>query len=355
MKYAKNIKAFLCGFLSLVICIFAVFCVNTRAVSCLDIKNDVVMVSLFGIMKNQKSEKSDKATTTTKTSSTAKKSTDSKSDGENKSETVKPKKDKSDEKTYPINETTLGGGDFSYGDFDVRNSTYYDMDVKSLLESPLPFDFKDTRETQVLIVHTHSSESYMESDDGYYAESFYPRTTDNDKNVIAVGDMIAATLKENGIGVVHAKTVHDHPSYDGAYIRSYDTIMSYLEKYKDIKVVLDIHRDSMTAEDMTKIKPTFTYKGKKGAQIMIMTGHNEDGSFPTWEENLNFALKLQNQCESAYSGMTRPLYFGDFTYNMNVNSGSLLVEVGTDANTLDEALYSGKLLAKALSRVLQNG
>ena len=353
MKYAKNIRAFLCGFLSLVICVFAAFCVNTRAVSCLDIKNDVMMVSLFGLTKNQKSEKPDKSTKST-TSTTAKKSTDSKSDSKENSEKVKPKKADADENTYPISEQTLGGGDFSYGDFNVRNSTYYDMDVKSLLESPLPFEFKDTRETQVLIIHTHSSESYMESDDGYYTDSFYPRTTDNDKNVIAVGDMIADTLKENGIGVIHAKTVHDHPSYDGAYSRSYDTIMSYLEKYENIKVVLDIHRDSMTTEDMTKIKPTFTYKGKKGAQIMIMTGHNEDGSFPTWEENLSFALKLQNECESKYSGMTRPLYFGDFTYNMNVNSGSLLIEVGTDANTLDEALYSGKLLAKAMSRVLQN-
>lgn len=353
MKYAKNIKAFLCGFLSLVICMFAAFCVNTRAASCLDIKNDVMMTSLFGITKNRKSDKLNSSTKST-TSTTAKKSTDNKSNNDSKSKKVKPKSDNTDEKTYPISEKTLVGGDFSYGDFNVRNSTYYDMDVEALLQAPLPFEFKDTRETQVLIVHTHSSESYMESDDGYYSESFYPRTTDNEKNVIAVGDMIADTLKENGIGVVHAKTVHDHPSYDGAYSRSYDTIMSYLEKYEDIKVVLDIHRDSMTAEDMTKIKPTFTYKGKKGAQIMIMTGHNEDGSFPTWKENLSFALKLQNECESKYSGMTRPLYFGDFTYNMNVNSGSLLIEVGTDANTLDEALYSGNLLAKALSRVLQN-
>lgn len=352
MKHAKNIKAFICGFLSLVICVFAAFCVNTRAVSCLDIKNDVMMVSLFGVMKNKGYENTDNCTKSS-TAKTAKKSTD-KNKTKSKSEKVAQKKENSDENTYPISEQTLSGGDFSYGDFDVKNTTYYDMDVEALLDSPLSFEFKDTRETQVLIVHTHSSESYMDSDDGYYKESFYPRTTDNAKNVVAVGDVIADTLKENGIGVVHAKNVHDHPSYDGAYSRSYDTIMSYLEKYDDIKVVLDIHRDSMTTENMTKIKPTFTYKGKKGAQIMIMTGHNEDGSFPTWEENLSFALKLQDECESKYSGMTRPLYFGDFTYNMNINSGSLLIEVGTDANTLDEALYSGKLLAKALSRVLQS-
>ena len=54
-----------------------------------------------------------------------------------------------------------------------------------------------------------------------------------------------------------------------------------------------------------------------------------------------------------YSGMTRPLNFGDFTYNMNVNSGSLLIEVGTDANTLSEAVRSGEMLGNALSQVLQ--
>lgn len=352
MKCTEKLKVFLCGFLSLVICLFSCVCVKNRVFSCFDVKGDIITAATFSVFPNYKREQTQTDNEKTRLDN-AKKNKDRDS-SEKQAETVKNSPSKKDEVTYPINEMHLNSGDFSYDNFQIKNTTSYDMDVESLLNSDLPFDFKDTRQAQVLIVHTHSCESYMDSDEGYYSESFYPRTTDNEKNVVAVGKVIADTLKENSIGVIHATTQHDNPSYDGAYSRSYDTIMSYLEKYSEIKVVLDIHRDSMTADNMTKIKPTFEYKGKKASQIMIMTGHNTDGSFETWEDNLKFALKLQSQCETMYEGMTRPLYFGDFTYNMNVNSGSLLIEVGTDANTLEESLRTGKMLGNALSKVLQN-
>ncbi len=352
MKCAQKLKVFVCGFLSLAICVFAAYCVNTRAYKNPNIKNDIMYISALSVMPDgiNRQEKTESETTVTKTAKKQKEASDSSEE----KDTQKVKKIAStnkDEKTYPISEQHLGNENSK---IDVANSTPYEMDTQSLISQKLPFEIKDTRQVQVLIVHTHSCESYMDSDDGYYSESFYPRTTDNDRNVTAVGKVIADTLKENSIGVVHCDTRHDYPSYDGAYSRSYDSITQYLEKYDEIKVVLDVHRDSMTADDMTKIKPTFTYKGKKAAQVMIMTGYSEDGSFPTWKENLSFALKLYDECESLYEGMMRPLNFGEFTYNMNVNSGSLLLEVGTDANTLDEALRTGKMLGNALSRVLQN-
>ena len=169
-----------------------------------------------------------------------------------------------------------------------------------------------------------------------------------------MGDEIEKQLKNAGIGVVHARTNHDE-LYTGSYSRSRKTIEKYLKQYPNIKVTLDIHRDSI-GSDTYKIKPTFSYQGKKGAQIMILSGYDPGGiyDFPNWNYNLRFALKLQKECETRYSGMTRPLDFGNFAYNMNVNTGSLLIEVGADGNTLDEAKYSGKLLGKALSEVLQN-
>ena len=86
-----------------------------------------------------------------------------------------------------------------------------------------------------------------------------------------------------------------------------------------------------------------------------MSGYDESGDFPFWNENLIFAAKLQKECEDSFPGMTRPLYFGEFSYNMDFNNGSLLIEVGTDANTVDEAAYTGELLGNALSSVLQKG
>ena len=344
----EKLKAIMCSALSICIVGLAVMCVFNRVKQTDGMYDTVALMSAltimpngsFGIAQQEKEPEAKKAKNTTAPTAKPQKVTDTSVD--------------KDEQTYKISEINISSGNVSHDNIEINNSTAYNIDVENLLSAPLPFEVKDTREAQVLIVHTHTCESYMDKDDGYYYESFYPRTTDNSSNVAAVGEAIANSLKAHGVGVVHAVTQHDSPSYDGAYDRSYDTIMQYLDKYKEIKVVLDIHRDSMTQDDMTKLKPTFTHNGKKAAQIMIMTGHDDgDNEFPMWESNLNFALKLQQTCEDMYSGMTRPLNFGDFTYNMNVNSGSLLIEVGTDANTLSEAVRSGEMLGNALSQVLQ--
>lgn len=259
---------------------------------------------------------------------------------------------------YPVLETMYCSGQLSYNDFYIKNTTGYDLDIGDYLSRSLGFEFEDSQEVQVLIVHTHTTESYLTYDAGYYHESFYSRNTDEERNMIRVGRSIAEGLREHGIGAVHATEVHDSPKYDGAYSRSYATIQKYLEQYPSIKVVLDIHRDSISyGSEGGKVKPTFTYNGRKAAQIMIMAGYDPNGyyDFPFWEENLTFALKIQDTAETLYPGMTRPLYFGNFAYNMNVNNGSLLIEVGTDANTLEEAVYTGELLANVLAKVLQSG
>lgn len=261
-----------------------------------------------------------------------------------------------DEAHFPVITSLYGESGLSCSNFYIKDSAGGNVDFSSLLELPLGFEYENTKEPQVLIFHTHTTESYLEYDEGYYHESFYPRTTDESKNMVSVGAEIAKSLGKQGIGVIHATEVHDYPEYTGAYDRSWETISEYMEKYPSIKVVLDIHRDSIAGENSSKIKPTFEVDGVKAAQIMIMAGYdplNEMG-FPDWEYNLRFALKLQKTAEEMYPGMTRPLYFGYFAYNMPISRGSLLIEVGTDVNTLSEAQYTGKLLGNVLSRVLQS-
>lgn len=258
---------------------------------------------------------------------------------------------------YPVIEKQYGEDGDTYDNFSVKNSTYYDIDIASELKSDLGFKIDNSHQVQVLIFHTHACESYLDDDTGYYDENYYPRTTNDNKNVTAVGDKIEAELKKAGIGVIHDKTHHDYPSYNGSYERSYNTIEKYMTKYKNIKVVLDIHRDAIgEGGEAGKIKPVFKYKGKKAAQIMIMTGceYEGGGDFPFWKDNLRFALKLQQKAESMYPGITRPLNFGEYTYNLNVCNGSLLIEVGTDVNTHEEVQRTGTMLGKALAKVLQN-
>jgi len=170
-----------------------------------------------------------------------------------------------------------------------------------------------------------------------------------------VGDKIAEQLETAGIGVVHDKTVHDYPAYDGSYDRSLATMQKNLKQYPSIKVTLDIHRDAMHRDDGTMLKTTAVVGGKKAAQVMILSGCDDDGTlgFPNWEYNLRLALRIQNQLAKDAPGLARPLDFCARRYNENVTKGSLLIEIGTDANTLDEAKYSGTLVGQSLAKVLQ--
>ena len=253
----------------------------------------------------------------------------------------------------PVKEIQVNNGNMSYDNITIRNTTAYDLDVESLLSSALPFTLEDNHSVQVLIYHTHTCERYLTEDNGLYDEDYYPRSTDGDLGVAAVGEKLAETLKARGIGAVHDTTLHDYPSYEGSYARSWDTICAYREKYPDIKVTIDLHRDAMTNDEGVKYKPTFEYEGKKASQIMIMAGYDTEGGFDFWDENLIFAMQLHKRCEDLYPGMTRPLNFGEYTYNMNFNNGSLLIEVGTDANTVEESCRSGEYLGEALADLLK--
>ncbi len=259
------------------------------------------------------------------------------------------------ENTYLVTETTYRESNMKYNNFYVKNSTDLSLDLRGFLNAELPFEYEQTSQPQVLIVHTHSTEAYMDSDLGYYYESYDPSSTDDNKNIIRVGEAIVESLKNNGITAIHCTTHHDEPSYLGAYDNSAESIKEYLAQYPSIKIVLDIHRDSITTDENEKIKPTFVYNNKKAAQIMIMCGNDNYGyyDFPDWRQNMSLAVKLQATAESYYPEMTRPLYFGNFMYNMNLAPGSLLIEIGTDANTLDEAIYSAELLGNVIAHTLK--
>lgn len=207
---------------------------------------------------------------------------------------------------------------------------------------------------QVLIYHTHSTESYEMQDLGYYEKGSSARTTDERYNMIRVGDEIAAQLEAVGIEVIHDRELYDYPSYNGAYNRSAATVKKYLEKYPSITITLDIHRDAIERADGTRVKPTAVINGKKAAQVMIIAGV-DDGTmdFKGWRENMKFASALQVKMEQKYSGLTRAAMVCHRRYNMYLTTNSLLIEVGGHANTLSEAVYSGEMIGKSLVEVLK--
>ena len=235
-------------------------------------------------------------------------------------------------------------------------SSNEDLSLEKEAVIPPELVIEDTDAPQVLIVHTHTTETYMPYYAGYYNDGDTPRSTDESKNVAAVGRAITAQLQAAGIGVIHDTTVHDYPKYTGAYTRSSETVEKNLKKYPSIKVVLDVHRDGIMLDDTTKIKPTTKVNGKKAAQMMLVMGvkDTKDIPHPNWQENLHFAMALQSNLHTAYPGLVRPISCVDSRYNQHMCSAYILIEMGSEANTLGEAIYSGQLLGKQLGELLNS-
>ena len=236
----------------------------------------------------------------------------------------------------------------------VRNSTFWsnsDLLAESKIKPSL--DLKLDGTPMVLIYHTHTTESYVAEKTGGYDSSFNFRTTEPDKDMVAVGDAIAEQLSAAGIGVVHAKEIHDYPVWSGAYGNSAKTIRSVLEEYPSICIALDIHRDAI-ADGSTVIAPVCTVNGRQSAQIMIISGC-DDGTMgmPNYRENFHLASALQQNAETLFPGLTRPIMFDYRKYNQNLTNGSLLIEVGSQGNTLEEARYAGELVGRSLSETIR--
>jgi stage II sporulation protein P len=214
------------------------------------------------------------------------------------------------------------------------------------------FTVSDISEPQVLIYHTHTTESFEPFVRENYDTEFNYRTTDETKNVVMVGDAIQAELEAQGIGVIHIRTIHDYPSYNGSYGRSRESILPVLEEYPSIKVALDIHRDAISGDGIA-YQPFIKENDKEAAQIMIISGC-DDGTLdmPNYMKNFHFACALQQKLESDHKGLTRPILFDYRHYNQDLTTGSLLIEVGSHCNTLEQVQYSGQLFGRSLGELL---
>lgn len=256
---------------------------------------------------------------------------------------------------YPITELVIQNSGVQYENIFVKNENdYTGIDIAQVLSETPDLSIKKDGTPQVLLYHTHTGEAYLEEESDTFYSDMPTRTNDADCNVVAVGEAVAAKLEVAGIGVIHDTTIHD-TNYNGSYSRSAETIWKNLDQYPTIQVTIDIHRDAMTAEDGTRYKPTVEINGKKAAQVMIISGCDDDGTlgFPDWEYNLRLATRLQQACADINGNFARPLLFKPCIYNENLTHNSLLVEFGTEVNTVEEAVYAGALFGDALVTVLE--
>ena len=236
----------------------------------------------------------------------------------------------------------------------VRNMTSLPNDViLKAAKKPPAFGLETTNEPQVLIYHTHTTESYEPFEKDQYDSAVPTRSKDVNLNVVGVGEEIVKQLKARGINTIHDTKIYDDPAYNCAYDRTNAMINRMLKEHKKIKVVLDIHRDSITNKEKQRIAPITMVNGEKVAQLMIISGcDNGSNRYKTYEKNLSFACALENQLEKDFPKITRPVSFKYKHYNQSLSPGALLIEVGSQANSAKEAKLCGMYFGTSLSNLL---
>ena len=246
-----------------------------------------------------------------------------------------------------------GGSRASCGTVYFKNQTDYTIDMPALLTQKNPVSLGDEG-PQVLIMHTHGTEAYTPSPAHPYQASGDYRTTDGSANMLAVGERIAQVLEDAGIGTVHSTTLNDYPAYNGSYTRALQDIRAQLEKYPSIRLVIDVHRDAIAANGVY-YKTSAQVEGAETAQLMLVCGTDQGGlSHPDWRLNLAFQAQLHDRINTDFPGIMRPMSIRQGRFNQHVRVGSLLVEVGSCGNTLEEALAAADIFARELAAVLKN-
>lgn len=229
------------------------------------------------------------------------------------------------------------------------NQSGYEFNLQSMLDNPKRIT-ADSNEPVVLIYHTHATEAYTQSGTNTYTPSGEARTLDTNQNMVRVGEELCKVLESRGIKTIHLTDLNDYPSYNGSYGASLKNVKAALEQYPSVKMTIDIHRDAILNADGTPKKLTTDINGKTAAQMMLVMGTDASGlAFDDWEEHLGYAVTLQRELDATYPNLMRSINLRKQRFNLHLTSGSMLLEVGTSGNTLEEAIYSIQLFGDTLA------
>lgn len=232
----------------------------------------------------------------------------------------------------------------------LKNLTTYRVDINELLSEELNFKLTGN-DVEAIVYHTHTTESYTESNDYRYEPSGVYRTLNSNSNMLRIGEETKKYLQQNGIGVYHDKTVYDYPDYNSSYSKAGKGILETLKKYKNAKIVLDLHRDAIGV-NTDQYKPVIKIGEKKVAQFLIVVGTNQGGlKHQNWRENLKLALKIKKLADEKYPGLCRNVILRKERFNQQVTEGAIIVEMGATGNTVEEVLETSKYFSELLVEV----
>lgn len=223
------------------------------------------------------------------------------------------------------------------------------INVDTLLGKDMKLE-KNPEQPQILIYHTHSQEGFADSVEG-----------DTSTTVIGVGDYLVQLLQERyGYQVLHITDTFDivdgQLDRSAAYNYAEPVISQALQEHPTIEVVIDLHRDGV---DESKHLVT-EVNGKPTAQVMFFNGlsrTNQNGEIsylpnPYIEDNLAFSFQLEYLAKQYYPEYTRCIYLKGYRYNLHLKPRSLLLEVGAQTNTVEEAKNAMEPFADLLYKVL---
>ena len=232
-----------------------------------------------------------------------------------------------------------------YKNVQIRNQTGYVLSEDVLTPNI------EINNSNIIIFHTHTCESYTPTEQNQYEASGSYRTTDLNHSVARVGDELTNYLTNYGYNVVHDKTYHDYPAYTGSYGRSLKTVEA-IKQNNNADVIIDLHRDAMGSN--SDYAPTVKIGDDYAAQLMFVIGTDGGGLWhPNWNNNLKFAVKVQQKAEELYPGLFKPIIVRNSRYNQHVSKAATIIEVGATGNTLEQCMTSMKYLSKVLSEVVK--
>ena len=210
---------------------------------------------------------------------------------------------------------------------------------------------------QILIYHTHTCEAYTQTATDPYVATGNWRTDDQTQSVVRVGEALAKELREKyGFSVIHDTTDHEPPKLGTAYERSLVTIQAYKKKYPNLNIFIDLHRDAYSSKNGSD---AVTIDGKSAARVMFVvgTGEGKTGNGfkerPDWKANYQLAKRVTDALNKINSRLARPICVKTGRYNQHVSDSCMLIEVGHNENTLEEALNSVPYIARTLADALQ--
>ena len=226
----------------------------------------------------------------------------------------------------------------------IKNETSFEIN-ETILEKQL-----EINKENIIIFHTHTCVSYTPSEQYPYQQTGNFRTTDLNYTVSRVGDELSNYLLGYGFNAIHDKTYHDYPAYSGSYDRSLKTVENILQTNPS-DIIIDLHRDAIGSK--SNYDPSVKIGEDVAAQLMFVVGTNGGGlNHPNWQENLKFAIDVQQKANEMYPGLFKPMIVRNSRYNQHLGKAATIIEVGSTGNTLEQCITSMKYLSKVLDELL---